>query len=80
MISCSQYDYIEIVCMYKYPLQLTLTSGDIITGKALDTSRNESRQECIQLLVRDEKILVVLDDIKQLMVTISNPHFSLINF
>ncbi|HFU74774.1 MAG TPA: transcriptional antiterminator, partial [Arcobacter sp.] len=27
MISCHQYDYIEIACMYHYPVALTLKSG-----------------------------------------------------
>lgn len=80
MISCSQYDYVEIACLYKYPLKLTLTSGDVVVGKALDTRRNADGQECMLLLVEDEKILVLLDDIKQLAVTISNPHFEKINF
>mgnify|MGYP000474676832 CR=1 FL=1 len=87
MISCSQYDYIEIVCLYKYPVQLTLTSGDMVLGKALDTQRNSDAQECILLLTEQrkelseqEKVLIVLDDIRQLKVTIANPHFTTINF
>lgn len=37
MISCNQYDYIEIACMYKFPLRLTLVSNQVVEGTAIDT-------------------------------------------
>lgn len=49
MISCNEYDYIEIVCLYRYPVRLTMKVGESIKGVALDTSRNESKNECIKL-------------------------------
>lgn len=75
MISCSDYDYIEIVCLFNYPIQLKLKNGDIITGTALDTTRNDAREECIKLSVAGKDTLVVLDSIAKLRVTVDNPHF-----
>lgn len=43
MISCEQYDYIEIVCLYHYPIELTMKSGERINGVALDTKRNDQK-------------------------------------
>jgi len=81
MISCNDYDYIEIVCMYSYPIKLTMKSTEIIRGVALDTQRNELREECIKISAEDESnMLVVLDNIKKLEICVENPHFNEITF
>lgn len=74
------YDYIEIVCTYKYPIKLTLKSGSIIEGISLDTAINEQRMECIKLDTNGVTSLVVLADIAVLEVCVENPHFSSISF
>ena len=74
MISCSNYDYIEIVCLYRYSVRLQLQSGEVIEGTALDTARNQERQECIKIQVNESKQLVQLDTIVNLEVTVENPH------
>ncbi|WP_039914808.1 Rho-binding antiterminator [Cellvibrio mixtus] len=74
MISCDQHDYIEIVCTYRYPLKLTLKSGEIIQGIALDTQQNDNRDECIKIESKGSSQLIVLDQIKKLEVTEDNPH------
>lgn len=80
MISCNEYDYIEIVCMYRYPIRLALKSGAIIEGTALDTQRNEAREECIKVDVNGTEVLVVLDGIAKLVVCVENKHFQEISF
>ncbi|MEH0666100.1 Rho-binding antiterminator [Vibrio scophthalmi] len=75
MIRCSDYDYIEIVCLYRYPVRLTLKDGTEMEGIALDTRRDESRREAILLSIHQQERLVVLDEIKQLSVLVENPHF-----
>ncbi len=80
MISCNQHDYIEIVCMYHYPIKLTLKSGDIIEGIALDTQRNDQRDECIKIDIEGVEQLVVLDEIKILEVMVENPHLQKVMF
>ena len=78
MISCDNYDYIEIACTFKYPVMLILTSGDIITGIATDTVINEQRQECLKLKSDNSELLVVLDEIKMMEALLENPHFKLV--
>ncbi len=80
MISCNEYDYIEIVCLYRYPVRLTMKVGESIKGVALDTSRNESKNECIKLNTNETEILVELDGISKLEVLVDNPHFSEVTF
>lgn len=80
MISCGNYDYIEIVCLFKYPIEITLKSGKIVSGKALDTAKNSLGEECIKLLTQDSDLLVVLDSIAKMKVTMENPHFQEVAF
>ncbi|MEW6997451.1 Rho-binding antiterminator [Colwelliaceae bacterium BS250] len=80
MISCSEYDYIEIVCLFRYPVKLTMKVGESIKGVALDVLRNESRNECIKLNTHETDILVELDGISKLEVLIDNPHFTEVIF
>ena len=82
MISCNEYDYIEIVCMYRYPIKITLKSGSVVNCIALDTQRNESREECIKVKTDAEELetLVKLSNIATLEVCIENPHFKVVSF
>ncbi len=80
MIPCDQYDYIEIVCTFRYPIELTMKSGIVIECIALDTALNENRVECIKVDLKGAESLVVLDDISILKVCVDNPHFKTVSF
>ncbi|MGO4998826.1 Rho-binding antiterminator [Oceanisphaera sp. W20_SRM_FM3] len=80
MMNCEQHDYIEIACLYRYPVILTLNSGDVINGIAIDTTRDHNRQECIQVLVEHRTILVPLAELISMKSAAFNPHFDYIAF
>jgi len=80
MLTCQQYDYIEIACMYRYPVRLTLKSATTIEGTAVDTCRNEQNQECIQLDINGKMEKVVLDELNVMEVLVANPNFQSIYF
>ena len=80
MLQCDLHDYIEIVCLYHYPLKLTLSSGAVMTGIARTTQYNDKRQECLVLQQQDAEQQVVLDDIALLEVTVQNPHLQQVRF
>ncbi|MDX2465509.1 MAG: Rho-binding antiterminator [Porticoccus sp.] len=80
MISCEAHDCIEIVCMYRYRVRLTLGSGSELEGVALDTGRNKNREECITISDGDADNLVVLDSITKMEALVENPHFKIVNF
>ena len=80
MISCSDYDYIEIVCMYQYPIKIMMKTGDLIECIALDTEYNPMREECMKVSVQGVETTVILDDISALKVCIENPHFNSVSF
>lgn len=80
MMSCSEYDFIEIVCMHSYPIKLTMKTGGTLECIALDTQRNEAREECIKVSVDGKESLVVLDSISKLEVCVENPHIKEVYF
>ena len=80
MTRCSHYDYIEIVCLFNYPVEITLKSGQIIAGNAIDTASNHQREECIKLNVKQSDLWVVLDTIARLKIAVDNPHFEEVSF
>jgi len=80
MISCHQYDYIEIACMHRLNIELVLKYGDGVCGIATDTKRNVNRDECIAVNVNSELQLIVLTTISVLKAREKNPYFDHVNF
>lgn len=78
MMSCDQHDYVEIACLYRYVVKLTLKSGEEVTGIALDTRRNVQRQECIAINHIDT--LIALDAVASMEALVKNPHFNRVTF
>lgn len=80
MITCDQYDRIEIVCTFKYPIKLTMKSGTVIDCIPIDTKRNKNGDECVKVEINGIERLLVLDDISTLEVSVDNPHFKIVTF
>ena len=80
MLSCDLHDYIEIVCLYQYPLKLTLSSGAVLTGTARTTNYNDKRQECLLLQQQETEQQVLLEEIALLEVRVQNPHLQQVRF
>ncbi|MBU2113632.1 MAG: Rho-binding antiterminator [Gammaproteobacteria bacterium] len=80
MLKCDLHDYIEMVCLYHYPLKLTLSSGAVLIGTALTTRYNDQRQECLVIKQNASKQQVALEDIARLEVTVANPHLQQVRF
>jgi len=80
MISCSDHDYIEIACSYRYPVRLYLKSGEIIDCTAKDTTLNKDREECMLIELEGSERLVLLDDILVMEAKVENPHFKSVSF
>ena len=76
MIKCDVHDYVEIACLYKIEVLLTLLSGEEITGVASTTSINSDKQELLVIIQGDDTKAVVLETIKNMQALTSNPHFS----
>ncbi|EGU38574.1 hypothetical protein VII00023_10604 [Vibrio ichthyoenteri ATCC 700023] len=80
MISCQQYDYLEIACLYHFPVRITLKDHSIYEGIAQNTRYNEQHQECLLLQTQQAEILLPTEQMISLHALIENPHFSVVEF
>ena len=80
MISCASHDYVEIACLYGFVVKLVFRNGKVVQGKALQTTVNQNKEECIVLETQrgDEKI--VLEYVASMEAITKNPHFEHIDF
>ena len=83
MISCEEYDYIDIACLFRYLVKITMSDGKELKGVARDTRRNSENEECVLVSIddtSDTEELVVLEDIVKLEACVTNPHFAEVIF
>jgi Rho-binding antiterminator len=86
-ISCDNYDYIEIACLYAYELKLQLVSDETLFGRAVTTGIDENKQEfmLIECHPENEKkpakdLEVPLNQLKSLHVLSPNARFQEVIF
>ncbi|MEM0912460.1 MAG: Rho-binding antiterminator [Pseudomonadota bacterium] len=80
MNACERSDYIEIFCMYRYQITITLKSGEIVNGAATDTKIDEKKREGILVNTKDHSRFIALAEISTIKVNNSNPHISTLQF
>jgi Rho-binding antiterminator len=83
VVSCEQHDYLEIVCLYHYPVRLTLDSGVNIEGVASDIvyqQQVEKSTQCLELKQSEGRLLIELDKLVKMEVLVDNPHFKIQRF
>ena len=80
MISCANYDYMEIACLYKYAVSLKLKDGSQKSGTAWDIIVNSKRQECIVLKNDEHTETIPLAQVSRMEARQENPHFKQIAF
>ena len=74
-IQCQIYDYIEIACMRHYLLDIELTSGEKISGKAM-TTKIENKQEFMVIETKNsEKQEIRLDLVNSIKPLDDNAEF-----
>ena len=80
MISCSEYDYIEIACLYQIHIRLVTESAQVFEGKAKTTNYDDQRRECIVIDTLCGDIQIPTETLVSMTALINNPHFREIVF
>ena len=65
-IDCNAFDYVELACLYRYPVRLHLRDGSSLEGTAVDTRTSSADGEHIVLDIDGERRLIRLDAIAEL--------------
>ncbi|NVK37817.1 MAG: Rho-binding antiterminator [Gammaproteobacteria bacterium] len=79
VISCAKYDYFEIACIHHYEVELTLKSGELVSGIAQNVKtvrHQDERKEILEITHDNKNIEVELIQICKLNVLTDNPHFN----
>ena len=80
MLSCDKLEYLEVVCMFHYALQVTEKSGQVYTGRAKDVKIVEKRQEVLVLQEFESEIFIATDQIACIDVLTPNARFKTMRF
>lgn len=78
-ISCALHDYLEIACLYQYLVKITLKSGQVIEGKAIDTMTSPEKIEYL-ILQGDNKQQIELNHLAKMQVLTANAKFKQVTF
>ncbi len=63
-ISCDLHDYLEIACLYRYKVNLELTSGARLSGTAITTETHPDKSEWLVVAVSQQQERIRQDNIR----------------
>lgn len=78
-MSCDLHDYLEIACMYRYSVKLTLRDHQTLEGTTLDTMTGADKREYL-VIDTGEKQQIELGQLKKLQVLTPNAQFTEVVF
>lgn len=89
MVSCDDYDYLEIASLYQLSVTLQTSSGDILSGQIVDLFVSPDKREWLTLRLSGEdsedprvgkKVQIETKTLVAMIANTTNPHFSRIDF
>lgn len=80
MLSCDKHDYLEIVCMFHYLVQVTEKTGTVTEGKAVDVQITDEKQEALLVQSLDDETFIVTDNIATIDVLTPGARFEQVVF
>ncbi|TMN34489.1 Rho-binding antiterminator [Pseudoalteromonas sp. S2755] len=79
MISCQQYDYIELACLKRLAVTIEMKDGEVVRGSCENTVVAD-KQECLVLEQESQAVTVVLAEIANISADTDNPYFTTLRF
>ncbi len=83
ILACDLHDYIEIACMFRYRVTITLKSGASFLGTAHNTLTNQEKQEYMILCPENTaspQHKILLTELSSMTVLNSSSRFSHVDF
>ena len=79
-IDCDLYDYLEIACMHRYQMRVTLDSGAVLRGRAVTTATQPDKTEMLVLLTRQGNQNVAMHQLKRIDIETKGATFQHLEF
>ena len=78
-IDCTHHDYLEVACVAKIPVEITLTDSETVSGLPIDVLHEDGAERLV-IRNQDGAARIRLDRIATMQALIDNPHFRLVDF
>ncbi|MEQ2354044.1 Rho-binding antiterminator [Pseudoalteromonas piscicida] len=79
MLSCQQYDYIELACLKRLEVTIEMKGGEVVRGNCKNTAIVDA-QECLVLERENQTVTVILAEIASISADNDNPYFTTLRF
>ncbi|RXJ74243.1 transcriptional regulator [Veronia nyctiphanis] len=80
MINCDVHDIVEVACVYKIKVELSLSGGKQIIGVATDTKVTDEKREYMVINSGKQLVDIEMDSINKMKAVEVNPHFDEVEF
>jgi Rho-binding antiterminator len=75
-LDCDVVDNLELACLHRYELAITMNDGEQIEGKARNLISNDTHQECLILDSHGAERALILADAKKARALTENDYFT----
>ncbi|WP_292441282.1 Rho-binding antiterminator [Methylophaga sp.] len=75
-LDCGVVDNLELACLHRYDLAVTMNNGEQFEGKARNLTTNGERQECLILDTHGGERTIILADAKTASALTENDYFT----
>lgn len=79
-IACDLYDYLEIACMYRYQVRVTLKSGEVLVGVPKATVIEDKKELLLLECESNQPQKIATLNLKTMEVLTANAKFTRIEF
>ena len=79
-IKCDLHDYVEVMCLFNYELEIVTIENEIIYGKALDVKNMKGKGEYLKIIHENQIDNIFLDKIEKINVLTNNARFTQVKF
>lgn len=75
-LDCGVVDNLELACLHRYELAVTMNDGETVEGRARNLTTNDDRQECLILEHHGDNKTIILADAKKAVALTDNDYFT----
>jgi Rho-binding antiterminator len=80
ILKCDLHDYLEIACLFKIEVEITLIDATQVIGLPITTTIDSDRNECLVMIINNKKRLIQTNVLDQMRAMVANQHFDIIKF
>jgi Rho-binding antiterminator len=80
LLKCDLHDYLEIACLFRVKVELTLKDNTRVVGMPITIKIDSERNECVVVMTDGQQTLVQTNSLSQMRALVVNHHFDVVEF